>query len=231
MSAETMDKETVRAFIQARMSSKRFPGKVLAPLKGQPLIAHVIAQVARVIPAERITVATSTKSSDDPLACYVREVGISVYRGPLDDVFKRFQLCLKEYPCSWFFRLCADSPLLDGTLLQGMLTYCHRSDIDLVTNVYPRTFPKGRSVEMLYSATFAALDVDPLSAEETEHMTKVYYDHPERFRIINIESTNATLAKLHLTVDTVEDLFRLETFLQESQPSAEVLPSVGGKHS
>ena len=217
-----MNKENppiLRAFIQARMSSKRFPGKVLAPLRGKPLIAHVIAQVARVIPPERMTVATSSEPSDDPLACYVQETGISIYRGPLEDVFKRFQLCLKEYPCSWFFRICADSPLLDGTLFQTMMTYCDRSDIDLVTNVYPRTFPKGHSLEMVYSATFAGMDPATLTAEEKEHMTMVYYNHPQEFRILNIESTDPASSKTNLSIDTPEDLFRLEALLQESEGS------------
>ena len=217
-----MNKENppiLRAFIQARMSSKRFPGKVLAPLRGKPLIAHVIAQVARVIPPERMTVATSSEPSDDPLACYVKESGISLYRGPLEDVFKRFQLCLKEYPCSWFFRICADSPLLDSTLFQTMMTYGDRSDIDLVTNVYPRTFPKGHSLEMVYSATFAGIDPTTLTAEEKEHMTKVYYHHPQEFRILNIESTDPASSKTNLSIDTPEDLFRLEALLPESEGS------------
>ncbi|MEC7654505.1 MAG: HEAT repeat domain-containing protein [Bacteroidota bacterium] len=41
----------VRVFIQARMSSKRFPGKVLAPFNGIPLLTCVIERVNRVIPS------------------------------------------------------------------------------------------------------------------------------------------------------------------------------------
>ena len=204
----------IRAFIQARMRSTRFPGKVLAPLNGRPIIAHVISQVAQVIPSDRITVATSTEQSDDPLACYVRDIGIAVYRGPLENVFARFQFCLKEYPCTWFFRICADSPLLDGAVLQTMLAYSDRPDVDLVTNVYPRTFPKGQSVEMLNSATFAAIDQNRLTREKQEHVTKVYYNHSTEFRIINIESSDLGLANASLAVDTLEDLYRLEKTLR-----------------
>lgn len=212
-------KGILRAFIQARMSSKRFPGKVLAPLRGKPLIAHVLTQVARVIPPDRITVATSTEPSDDPLAGYVREIGISIYRGPLEDVFKRFQLCLKEYPCNWFFRVCADSPLVEGALFQTMMAHRSRSDIDLVTNVYPRTFPKGHSLEMVRSITFAGIDSTRLTADEKEHITKVYYNHPQEFRMLNIESTDPALSKANFSIDTPEDLFRLEALLRESEGS------------
>ena len=205
----------VRAFIQARMSSVRFPGKVLAPLDGLPVIAHVIARIREIIPANQITVATSTQPSDDPLACYVRDLGVSVFRGHLGNVFVRFQQCLGRFPCDWFLRICADSPLLEGAMLRAMLTYCDRSDVDLVTNTYPRTFPKGRSLELLRSATFASLDPSRLSGAEREHLTKVYYNHPTEFRIINIKSADPSLIDPNLCVDTIEDLQRLEQLLQD----------------
>ena len=206
------EKKVARAFIQARMSSRRFPGKVLAPFKGRPVIHHLISQVKEVIPSNQVVVATSTDPTDDPLACYVQQLGISVFRGPLDNVFERFKQCLKKYPCDWFFRLCGDSPLLDKALLRAMLTYCDKSDIDLVTNVYPRTFPKGRSLELLKAEPFSGIDSNHLSDEEKEHLTKAYYNHPETFRILNLTASDASLAKADLAIDTVEDLLRLETF-------------------
>ncbi len=200
----------VRAFIQARMGSRRFPGKVLAPFRGRPLVAQVLERVERAVPRALIVVTTSLEPADDPLASYVRDLGIAVFRGSLENVAERFQDCLGAYPCSWFFRVCADSPLLDPTLLQAMLLHCHRSDVDLVTNVYPRTFPRGQSVEMLRAQTFAALDSSRLTPEQKEHVTRVYYEHPEAFRILSLCSADPRLAERNLAVDRVEDLKRLE---------------------
>lgn len=203
----------VRAFIQARMSSSRFPGKMLAPFNGRPIIANVISQVAQVIPKDLITVATSTEESDDPLVYYVTGIGISVYRGPLHDVFERFQGCLRKFPCEWFFRVCGDSPLLDVESLKTLLRYASRRDIDLVTNVQVRTFPIGHSAEMLNSSTFAGIDLGRLSPKEKEHVTKVFYNNPEEFRIVNIESDDPGMARISYAVDTLEDLIRLERSL------------------
>jgi spore coat polysaccharide biosynthesis protein SpsF (cytidylyltransferase family) len=192
------------------MSSQRFPGKVLAPFKGKPLIAQVIGRITQAVPAASVVLATSGEPADDPLVALVRELGIAVFRGPLENVFRRFQLCLEEYPCTWFFRICGDSPLLYGELLQILLAHSHRSDLDLVTNVYPRTFPKGQSVEMLRSETFAAIPGDLLSEEEQEHVTKYYYNHPDRFRMLNLESGDPRLGQMSHVVDTIDDLRRLE---------------------
>jgi spore coat polysaccharide biosynthesis protein SpsF len=202
----------VRAIIQARMSSARFPGKVLAPVRGKPLVDHVIDRVQRAVPVERIVIATSDQASDDPLAAHVAARGIAVFRGSLDDVFQRFRLCIQAFPCDWFFRICADSPLYNQQLLQSFLVQI-RDDVDLVTNVFPRTFPKGHSVELLRTERFALLDPGELDADEKEHVTKFYYNHPDRFTIINVESGNADLSSLNYCIDTLEDLRRIEECL------------------
>ena len=167
------------------------------------------------IPLSHITVATSSHQSDDPVGTYVRGLGASVFRGSLEDVVGRFQACLQEHSCDWLLRLCADSPLLDTELLRTMLSYAGRADLDLVTNIFPRSFPKGKTIEMLRAATFAGLDSSRMSVEQREHLTRFYYDNPDRFRIENVESDGPNLAHVNLSVDTIDDLRRLESFSDE----------------
>lgn len=202
----------LRVFIQARMSSSRFPGKVLAPFRGQPMIKQVITRIANVVSREQIVVLSSIQPTDDPLAAYVDSLGISVYRGPLENVFRRFQLCLGAYPCDWVARISGDSPLMQDNVLRQVLAQVEDNDVDLITNVFPRTYPRGCSVEIINTATLSALKSDALIAEEQEHVTKVFYNHPDRYQIVNVASRNPALAKVDLTVDSLDDLARLENF-------------------
>ena len=78
----------VRAFVQARMSSARFPGKVLAPFRGRPILWHVVDRVARALPDVPRVIVTSTDASDDPIAAYAQAIDTACFRGPLDDVFE-----------------------------------------------------------------------------------------------------------------------------------------------
>lgn len=198
-----------RVFVQARTSSRRFPGKVLAPLHGRPIINHVICRLAQAVPKESIIIATSVDVSDDSLASFLRDMRITVFRGPLEDVFTRFQMCLWEFPCDWFFRVCADSPLLDSKLIPQMLAL-RTNEPDLVTNVQWRTFPRGQSLELLNARTFASIDAAMLSADEREHLTKVFYAHPDGYRIVNLVSPDPNRAEQSLAIDTPDDLRRLE---------------------
>lgn len=191
------------------MSSRRFPGKVLAPFRGRPIIAHVLDRCATALPNALRVVVTSTDPSDDPLAAYVETLGAAVFRGPLDDVFERFRLASKQFGARWMLRICADSPLLDGRVLRAVVDAMD-PQLDLVTTTAPRTFPKGSNAELINAATFAEIDARELDADDREHVTRFLHRQPHRFKLKNVESGDPSLAKLELAVDTVEDLHRLE---------------------
>jgi spore coat polysaccharide biosynthesis protein SpsF len=71
----------VLAILQARMSSTRLPGKVMADLAGAPMILRQIERLDRTSGLGRIVVATSDQSSDDPLARALDGAGVAVFRG------------------------------------------------------------------------------------------------------------------------------------------------------
>jgi spore coat polysaccharide biosynthesis protein SpsF len=91
-----------------------------------------------------------------------------------------------------------------------MLAFTDRQDLDLVTNVQVRTFPRGHSAELIHAPEFARIDPSRLRPEEQEHLTKVYYNHPASYRILNLESGDPHLGGQSFVVDSVEDLRRLE---------------------
>jgi spore coat polysaccharide biosynthesis protein SpsF (cytidylyltransferase family) len=205
-----MSAVNLRVFIQARMSSSRFPGKMLAPLAGQPILAHVVKNAAVAVGLDRVVVLTSSDVSDDPLACYAEHfLGAAVFRGDLGNVLCRFQGALAEYPCEWFMRICGDSPLIDPNIMALMIQRIRMQD-DLVTNVAVRTFPPGQSVEILKSSTFISIDAGALNLDNLEHVTSHYYANPERYVINTIRSVQPELAAQSMVIDTLEDLLSME---------------------
>ena len=201
----------VCAFVQARMSSRRFPGKVLAPFRGRPLIAHVVDAVRHALPAVPLVVVTSTDSTDDPLVAYLASVEVPTFRGPLDDVLGRFRAALDPYPATWIVRVCADSPLLSSRVLELATGAALGTDYDLVTTTLRRTFPKGQNAEVIRADALRAIEGRELDAEDREHVTRFFHRNPLRFRILNVESGRPELADLDHCVDTVDDLRRLES--------------------
>jgi spore coat polysaccharide biosynthesis protein SpsF len=202
----------LRIFVQARMSSRRFPGKVLTPLAGRPMIAHVLERCGEAFGADKVVLATSVDPSDDPLAEYAERHGHTLFRGDLDNVVARFQQCLAAYPCDWFVRISGDSPLIDPALI-ARIAERRGPQYDLVTNVQSRTFPSGQSVEVVLGQCFAGIDAAVLSADAREHVTLFFYHQPGKYRIRSVISRDSRLAGQSLAVDTVDDLRRIETLI------------------
>ena len=191
------------------MSSKRYPGKVLAPFREEPLIRHVVRAAEAVLLRRHVVVVTSTHVTDDPLASYLQSVGAQVFRGPLDNVLQRFLLCLRDHPCDWVLRINGDSPLLWPELIQIFMREAEQFSGDVMTTIFPRTFPRGQNLELIGAHVLRGLAGEPLTSEDLEHVTPYVYRHPERYRITNIESGDARLSETSLAVDTIEDFRRL----------------------
>jgi spore coat polysaccharide biosynthesis protein SpsF (cytidylyltransferase family) len=191
------------------MSSSRFPGKILAPFRGKPLILNLLESVNEVNGINEVVVLTSNDQTDEPLVAYLEKLKYSFYRGSLNNVFQRFQEGLIKYPCDYFVRICADSPLIDRKLIQAMVDIATKSQSDLITNTKGKRFPKGQSIEIIKSQVFASINHLDLNEEELEHVTPYLYKTFDFPRVQYYES-NLTMPYEDMCVDTLEDLRRLE---------------------
>lgn len=209
-----MSSEEPNAFIQARMNSSRYPGKSLAPLAGIPVIERVIERVNDAVPKSDVVVLTTRNRAENPLASHLEDQGVDVYRGHPTNVFRRFSSVLQQYPCSSFFRICGDSPFLEPTLFQKAKQIFSTDDYDIVTNVSPRDFPSGKSVELLDASTFQRVDEAELSKAQKEHVTKYFYDNQDQYDIMDIKHPESGASKESFAVDTLSDLKRLEEELE-----------------
>jgi spore coat polysaccharide biosynthesis protein SpsF (cytidylyltransferase family) len=189
--------------VQARMNSARVPGKVLRPLAGRPLLGHLLDRLGTLgIP---VVVATSDHPGDNELASFCEAEGVAMYRGALDDVAARFVGAARQHGVDPIVRVSGDSPLLDPALVRRALGLWKPGVI--VTNVRPRTFPTGQSVEAFELAALEGADV---TDETREHVTTTLY---ERLRIENF-SHSPDLSHLRLTLDTERDAARLDALFE-----------------
>lgn len=60
--------------IPARLESKRFPKKILAPLAGKPMIAHVVERVQKAELLDKVVLAIDSEETQEALAKYAFEL-------------------------------------------------------------------------------------------------------------------------------------------------------------
>lgn len=86
----------VVAVVQARMGSQRFPGKMLAKLGNQTLLAWVLTRVMSANLIDETILATSSSAQDDDLVADAEKFGVRIVRGSESDVLSRFNLALEK---------------------------------------------------------------------------------------------------------------------------------------
>ena len=197
----------IGAIVQARMSSVRLPGKVLMKAAGRTVLQYVIERLQKCAALDGIVVATSTDDCEMPIVNHCEELGVAVYRGDLEDVARRFLDTAERFGFSAFVRVCADSPLLDAELVSRAVERFRACECDIVTNVMPRTYPHGQSVEVVRTGTLRATWPRMNMPEHLEHVTSFFYEHRSEFSIVNL-CAQRDMSDLRLVVDTEEDLER-----------------------
>jgi len=123
------------AIVQARLESSRFPGKMLQPLAGRPVLARVLGRLQCVPRLDRIIVATAgpgaQQIADLAGACNV-DYRVDKISRP-NDVLRRFIGVLDHYDVPddrAIVRVCGDNPLLVPAAITTLIRHWHvaRSD-------------------------------------------------------------------------------------------------------
>lgn len=192
------------AIIQARMSSKRLPGKVLMDLEGSPVLTHVINRATASATFDAVIVATSDDPSDDPIEERCERDGVLCFRGSLEDVLGRFAAAARAYDADVIGRLTADCPLLDPRVIKTVVESFDPTAYDYASNVITRTYPKGLDTEVFSRSALERANREATSTEDREHVTRYFYTHPELFRLRNV-SQATDRSSLRWTLDTPED--------------------------
>lgn len=190
--------------LQARMSSRRLPGKVLLILNGKPMIYWQIKRILRAKSITKLVVAISEHPSDDILANYLDEIAQEYIRGPLDNVLERFIQANKLYNPQSIVRITGDCPFVMPEIIDSVVSLFNETKFDYVSNVVDLTFPDGLDVEVFKANVFEKLTNYPLSSVEKEHVTLGILNRKDDF-IIGNYSNSKNLSHYRWTVDTAED--------------------------
>lgn len=190
--------------IQARMNSTRLPGKILMDLDGEPMLKRQLDRLKRCRTADEIVVASTTNADDDAVAALCKREGVSIFRGPENDVLSRYLGAASAAKADLVVRVTADCPLICPEVCDKVVESL--GDADYASNILQRTYPRGLDTEAF---TFVALDkaaAEATSAAAREHVT--WYMHTEardRFHARSVADSDDH-SDLRWTVDLPADL-------------------------
>ena len=210
----------VGIIIQARMGSKRLPGKVMKKINGRPLIYYLLKR-AQLSSIKNIFVATSIEKQNKVLIDYLSDnfPDITIYKGSEDNVFSRYLDVARKYSLSTIIRLTADCPLIDYRIINEMYNNfkTNNKHLDYFSNTTPSaesTYPDGMDVEIFTLKALEKANKLNLTKSELEHVTPCFLNSKYDFKTNKIDfKTN--LSYLHLSVDYQHNFDLIERIINE----------------
>lgn len=199
------------ATIEARMTSSRLPGKVLMPIMGKPMLAYLIERLKR-SRVDEIVVATTDRPTDDPIEQLATNLGVGCFRGSEEDVLGRVLLAAKSVGADVIVEITGDCPLIDPDIVDQVLDVYLSQQVDYASNTLKRTYPRGLDVQVFSTNLLDEVNILTSDPIDHEHVSLYIYEHPEKYRLANLESgLSPAHANLRLTVDTIEDFSLIES--------------------
>ena len=207
------------ATIEARMTSSRLPGKVLALAGGKPMLELMIERLRFVRELDQIVIATTINSADDAVEDLARRLKVGVWRGSEEDVLARLVEAARAHKADVLVQLTGDCPLIDPKIVSRVITEYDKAGVDYVSNVLTRSYPIGMDTQVYAAAVLEDVARRADKAQYHEHPSLYIYRHPEIYSLANVAALpEETRPKARLTLDTPEDLQLIRAIFAALRP-------------
>lgn len=218
-------------FIQVRLKSSRLPGKVLMPVADDlPLIdaVHHRLRQSKFYSPGNTCFLTTKNPADDDLVTHFKKHNWQFLRGDEDNVFSRFVEACRRFRPDYFFRICADNPFLEVRFIDELIRTTENGEYDYLSFATPNGTPVikthyGFFAELIRADAFQQIEQSELNQATREHVTPIFYEHPDQFNIRLLQMPAALVdERIRLTVDTPEDLEIVREILAKVDLNADI---------
>lgn len=203
--------------IQARMGSKRLPGKSLKKIKKKPILGWIINSLKKdtIFRNKKIIVATTNLEIDNVITRYSQNQNIIVFRGNEKNVLKRYYECAVKFKLDNIVRLTSDNPFVNTHYLKKLLKSHLNNKFDYTST--KENLPIGIGAEIISFKALKKSYEKSKSKKEKEHVCDYVLNNEKKFRIKNLKFNlkDKILKKLRFTVDTKEDLAYCRNFIKK----------------
>jgi spore coat polysaccharide biosynthesis protein SpsF len=212
---------TAAIIVEARMGSRRLPGKHMRPLLGKPMVVRMLERLMRSKKADVICLATTERPEDEVLEHWALDLGLACYRGSVDDVLGRVLAAARSVGADVIAEITGDCPLADAALIDQAIDRHSVGDADYVANILDRlTYPVGFDVQVYPTDLLAEVDRLCSDPDQRVDVTPYIYGHGETFRLVNLDAPEALRRPAYrLCVDYPEDFAVIEQVFRALYPS------------
>ena len=204
-------KNKIVAIVQARLTSTRFPNKVIKKIGKFTIIELIYKRLKLSEYLDDIVFTIPDNSENKNLELFLIKKKIDYIKGSENNVASRYLKAAKKYNTNIIVRITSDCPLVDPKILDKMVKVYNKSNIDYLTNIKDTTtgnkkyyYPDGLDIEIFSTASFKKSYHKINSKYDKEHVT-TFIRKSSLFKKSYIKMSQ-DFRKLKLSVDTKENL-------------------------
>ena len=213
VSRKEAEKNTTIA-IQATMSSKVFPGKVLAKLiDNRTVLDFLITRIKEANLGSKIAIVTSDLDSDLPIVKEGKRLGVEVICGSHDDLIKRFIFAADVLNANYLIPIPGSNPLLDLEALDNLIDAHHSGDWEYSFNDHFDGVMLGTGSEIVNVDLLRKLDKQKLTKEQRVVGTLFVRQHAKQFKVQRFE-VSIGMQWVSFYIDSLEDLKRVSKIVE-----------------
>ena len=191
--------------LQARLGSKRLPGKVLKKINGKTILEYTIERLKKTRLSKNIIVATTNRHEDQKILRMAKKMNCYIFAGSTNNVLNRYYKAASYYDVKNIVRVCSDSPLIDPKIINKVYFFYLRNNYDYVSNRITPKYPDGLDVEIFSFRTLQIAAQNAKWSSERELVTTYITKNPKIFKIFSYENQD-DLSHYRWTVDEQKDL-------------------------
>lgn len=174
------------AIIQARMDSKRLPGKVLKKLGSMLVLERVEKRLRECKLLDDIVIATSLEITDDQIANWCMRNNVKLFRGSLNDVLDRYYQAGCKYGANSVVRITGDCPLIDPDVVDKVIAKFNNGSFDAAG--LHGEFPDGLDCQVFSMEALKIAWQNATSSTDREHVgSYIENTNPRLFKYCKVE--------------------------------------------
>jgi spore coat polysaccharide biosynthesis protein SpsF len=204
--------KSVMAFLQARMGSRRLPGKVLMRIQGQSILERAVRRLRASPAIDEVVVLTTCLKEDDAIVEECLRWDVTAYRGSEEDVLLRFYEASQAFQPEIIIRATADNPLVEIESADRIIAALRSMKLDLCVE---QGLPYGAATEAITAIALEKVHFLASDPRHREHVTLYLKEHPEEFKVAHIIAPDfVRYPQIRITVDTPEDFLYVEQLIE-----------------
>ena len=142
----------VSLIIQARIGSKRLPGKTLLPLAGKPLIYRIVERVKRCKQIDNLILAIPDTEDDAKITKINFGGNLKIFRGSENDLVSRYFFAAKKYNSKIVVRLPGDNCMPEPSEIDRIILFYKKFKNPFfasnLSNILNNQYPDGIGAEV-----------------------------------------------------------------------------------